>query len=124
MCPDRVGLNQCDTHDDAAMEAIGLDQRGVNNSRAAGGTVAALPVAKMATVPRAGIVADTRGMMKVVVNADTDETRGAALLSYDSHEVTNTVALAVRHGITATQLRDEIYTTPPSPGHSTNCSAR
>jgi hypothetical protein len=34
------------------------------------------------------------------------------VLSYDSHEVINTVALAIRHGITATQLRDEIYTHP------------
>ncbi len=74
--------------------------------------VAALPVAKMATVPRARIVAETRGMMKVVVNADTDDILGAALLSYDSHEVINTIALAMRHGITATQLRDEIYTHP------------
>ena len=37
---------------------------------------------------------------------------GAALLSYDSHEVINMVSLAMRHGITATQLRDEIYTHP------------
>lgn len=74
--------------------------------------VAVLPVAKMATVPRARIVDETRGMMKVVVNADNDEILGAALLSYDSHEVINTVALAMRHGITATQLRDEIYTHP------------
>ena len=74
--------------------------------------VAVLPVAKMATVPRARIVTETRGMMKVVVNADNDEILGAALLSYDSHEVINTVALAMRHGITATQLRDEIYTHP------------
>jgi pyruvate/2-oxoglutarate dehydrogenase complex dihydrolipoamide dehydrogenase (E3) component len=74
--------------------------------------VAVLPVAKMATVPRARIVSETRGMMKVVVNADNDEILGAALLSYDSHEVINTVALAMRHGITATQLRDEIYTHP------------
>lgn len=90
---------------------VGLTER---DARAAGCRVkvAALPVAKMATVPRAGIVAETRGMMKVVVNADNDEILGAALLSYDSHEVINTVALAMRHGITAAQLRDEIYTHP------------
>jgi thiamine monophosphate synthase len=34
------------------------------------------------------------------------------VLSYDAHEVINTVALAIRHGITATQLRDETYTHP------------
>ncbi len=90
---------------------VGLTER---DARGAGYhvKVAALPVAKMATVPRARIVAETRGMMKVVVDADTDEILGAALLSYDSHEVINTVALAMRHGITATQLRDEIYIHP------------
>ncbi|TPG34963.1 FAD-dependent oxidoreductase [Mycolicibacterium hodleri] len=90
---------------------VGLTER---DARAAGHRVkvAALPVAKMATVPRARIVGEPRGMMKVVVNSDTDEILGAALLSYDSHEVINTVALAMRHGITATQLRDEIYTHP------------
>lgn len=74
--------------------------------------VAALPVAKMATVPRARIVGQPEGMMKVVVDADTDQILGAALLSHDSHEVINVVALAMRHGISATRLRDEIYTHP------------
>jgi pyruvate/2-oxoglutarate dehydrogenase complex dihydrolipoamide dehydrogenase (E3) component len=90
---------------------VGLTERA---ARAAGYRVqvAALRVAPMATVPRARIVGETRGMMKVVVDADNDAILGAALLSYDSHEVINTVALAMRHGITATQLRDEIYTHP------------
>ena len=90
---------------------VGLTER---DARAAGRRVkvAAMPVARMATVARARIVADTRGMMKVVVDADTDEILGAALLSHDSHEVINTVALAMRHGVTATQLRDEIYIHP------------
>jgi probable pyridine nucleotide-disulfide oxidoreductase len=74
--------------------------------------VAAMRVADMATVPRARIVDESAGMMKVVVDAKTDEILGAALLSYDSHEVINTVALAMRHGITATELRDSIYTHP------------
>jgi pyruvate/2-oxoglutarate dehydrogenase complex dihydrolipoamide dehydrogenase (E3) component len=51
-------------------------------------------------------------MMKVVVDANTDEILGAALLSHDSHEVINIVALAMRHGITATAMRDSIYTHP------------
>jgi pyruvate/2-oxoglutarate dehydrogenase complex dihydrolipoamide dehydrogenase (E3) component len=90
---------------------VGLTER---DARAAGHRVrvAAQRVAPMATVPRARIVGETRGMMKVVVDAADDAILGAALLSYDSHEVINTVALAMRHGITATQLRDEIYTHP------------
>lgn len=74
--------------------------------------VASLPVVKMATVPRARIVGQTGGLMKVVVDADSDEILGAALLCYDAHELINVVALAIRFGITATDLRDGIYTHP------------
>ena len=52
-------------------------------------------------------------MMKGIVKyTDTDEIFGAALRGYDSQEVINTIALAMRHGITASRLRDEIYTHP------------
>lgn len=91
----RVGLTE------RAALAAGLDIK-----------VAAMRVADMATVPRARIVGESEGMMKVVVDAGTDLILGAALLCYDSHEVINTVALAMRHGITATALRDSIYTHP------------
>ncbi|MEZ0351779.1 FAD-dependent oxidoreductase [Mycobacterium sp. pR1184] len=74
--------------------------------------VASMRVADMATMPRARIVGEDAGMMKVVVDSGSDTILGAALLSYDSHEVINTVALAMRHGITASELRDSIYTHP------------
>jgi probable pyridine nucleotide-disulfide oxidoreductase len=74
--------------------------------------VAASPVAKLATVARARIVDETAGMMKVVVDAATDNILGAALLCHDAQEVINIVALAMRHGIAATALRDEIFTHP------------
>ena len=65
-------------------------------------------------MPRAYIVEETRGLMKFVIDADTDQILGAALLSVDSQELINTVALAMRHGITAAELRDSIYTHPSS----------
>ncbi|OBG89452.1 pyridine nucleotide-disulfide oxidoreductase [Mycobacterium sp. E802] len=74
--------------------------------------VASLRVQDMATMPRARIVSQTAGMMKVVVDANTDRILGAALLCHDAHEVINTVALAIRYGITATELRDSIFTHP------------
>lgn len=74
--------------------------------------VASMRVSDMATMPRARIVGQDAGMMKVVVDAATDKILGAALLSYDAHEVINTVALAIRHGITASELRDSIFTHP------------
>lgn len=51
-------------------------------------------------------------MMKFVIDAETDLILGAALLSIDAQEVINTVALAMRHGITASELRDSVYTHP------------
>ncbi|GAT00057.1 pyridine nucleotide-disulfide oxidoreductase [Mycolicibacterium fortuitum subsp. acetamidolyticum] len=74
--------------------------------------VAASPVANLATVARARIVEQTDGMMKVVVDAATDKILGATLWCHDAHEVINIVTLAMRHGITARALRDEIYTHP------------
>ncbi|WP_030749942.1 FAD-dependent oxidoreductase [Streptomyces sp. NRRL S-31] len=76
--------------------------------------VAAKPVAQIAAMPRAKIVGETRGLMKFVIDAATDRILGAALLSVDSQELVNTVALAMRHGVTASELRDTIYTHPSS----------
>lgn len=74
--------------------------------------VAAKSVAATAAMPRARIVDEVRGLMKFVIDASTDEILGAALLSVDSQELINTVALAMHTGTTATTLRDAIYTHP------------
>ena len=76
--------------------------------------VAGEAVADIVAMPRAYAVEETRGFMKFVINADTDEILGAALLSIDAQELINLVALAIRHGITATELRDGIDTHPSS----------
>ncbi|MCR6481914.1 FAD-dependent oxidoreductase [Amycolatopsis sp. OK19-0408] len=75
-------------------------------------TVAREKVADIVAMPRAYTVEETRGLMKFVIDADTDLILGAALLSIDAQEVINTVALAIRHHITATELRSSIYTHP------------
>lgn len=71
-------------------------------------------VADILAMPRAYTVEETRGLMKFIVDPHTDLILGAALLSIDAQEIINTVALAVRHDVTATQLRDSIYTHPSS----------
>ncbi|MEU5641095.1 FAD-dependent oxidoreductase [Streptomyces milbemycinicus] len=76
--------------------------------------IASQPVADIVAMPRAYIVEDTRGMMKFVLDAETDEILGAALLSVDAQELINTVSLAMRHGIRAAELRDAVYTHPTS----------
>ena len=109
---DRVAMPQTAVHDPAA-----VDRR---HHRAAGRRaghrikVAKKSVAEIVGMPRAKIVGDTRGVMKFVIDADTDLILGAALLSVDSQELINTVALAIRNAVTATQLRDAIYTHPSS----------
>jgi pyruvate/2-oxoglutarate dehydrogenase complex dihydrolipoamide dehydrogenase (E3) component len=65
-------------------------------------------------MPRAKIVGETRGVIKFVIDADTDLILGAAVLSVDSQELINTVALAIRNSVTSTQLREAIYTHPSS----------
>ena len=45
----------------------------------------------------------------MVVDADTDEVLGFAYHGVDSQEVVNLVALAMRTGTTAAQLRDGIW---------------
>ena len=76
--------------------------------------VAREAVADILAMPRAYAVEETRGLMKFVIDADTDLILGAALLSVDAQELINTVTLAMRHGITASRLRDSIYTHPSS----------
>lgn len=76
--------------------------------------VAVKAVADILAMPRASIVGDTRGLMKFVVDAETDAILGSAILSVDAQELVNTVALAMRSGTTASTLRDSIWTHPSS----------
>jgi probable pyridine nucleotide-disulfide oxidoreductase len=75
---------------------------------------AAARVDELAGMPRSAIMGDTRGYMKFVIDADTDQILGAALLCIDSSELINLVALAIRHHLTASELANTIYTHPTS----------
>ncbi|MGK5741277.1 FAD-dependent oxidoreductase [Micromonospora sp. URMC 103] len=92
---------------------VGMTER---QARAAGRPVrvASQAIAAIAAMPRARILDDVRGLMKFVIDAETDQILGAALLSVDAQELINTVALAMRTGATASSLRDAIWTHPSS----------
>ena len=92
-----VGLTEGEAH------AQGLDIK-----------IARENVADIIAMPRAYTVEETRGLMKFIIDPETDLILGAALLSIDAQEIINTVALAIRHHITATELRNTIYTHPSS----------
>lgn len=76
--------------------------------------VATAMVADIKAMPRPKAVQDPRGVIKFVVDAETDQVLGTRLFHVDSQEVINLVALAMRAGVTASELRDGIWTHPSS----------
>ena len=68
-----------------------------------------LPVA---AIPRARTLGDTRGLFKVIVDANTDKILGCTLFGPESSEVINLVAMAMKTGQEYTFLRDFIFTHP------------
>ncbi|CAI9409696.1 FAD-dependent oxidoreductase [Aestuariimicrobium sp. T2.26MG-19.2B] len=76
--------------------------------------VATKNIADIAAMPRPKIVGETHGLITVVVDAATDLVLGATVFSVDSQEVINLLALAMRAGVTASALRDGIWTHPSS----------
>ncbi len=71
--------------------------------------VGKLPVA---AIPRARTLGDTRGLFKVVIDADTKKILGCTLFGPDSSEIINLVAMAMKTNQDYTFLRDFIFTHP------------
>lgn len=90
---------------------VGIDE---TQARQLGGEVlvATKNVADIAAMPRPKILGETHGLIKVLVDAETDRLLGATLFCVDAQEVVNLVALAMRAGVTAGELRDGIWTHP------------
>lgn len=68
-----------------------------------------LPVA---AIPKAKVLKDQQGMLKMLVNPATKEIIGATIYVPESHEIINMVALAMRAKLPYTMLRDQICTHP------------
>ena len=68
-----------------------------------------LPAAK---IVKANILQDPRGLLKALVDPETDEILGATLYHEDSHEIINLVSLAMQTHVKYMQLRDQIFTHP------------
>ena len=63
----------------------------------------------MSFVPRALTARDTRGLVKLVADAATDRLLGAHILAPEAGEMIQTAVLAIRFGITLTQLRQTMF---------------
>lgn len=109
---DRVGV-PATTFLTPPLSSVGMTEA---QARQAGHAVktAVAEVEKIKAMPRPKTLRDARGIIKVVVDADTDLLLGARLFHVDSQEVINLLALALRTGVTATDLRDGIWTHPSS----------
>jgi mercuric reductase len=58
---------------------------------------------------QANAARDTRGLIKLVLNAATDKLLGAHILAPEAGEMIQTAGLAIRFGLTARQLRETMF---------------
>lgn len=63
----------------------------------------------MAQVPRTLAARDTRGLIKLVVDVASDHLLGAHVLAPEAGDVIQTAVLAIRFGLTVTQLRRTMF---------------
>ena len=71
--------------------------------------VASIPAAG---VPYARIIKQTDGLLKALIDPDTDDILGCTLFCAGSHELINTVRIAMEAKLPYTRLKDNIFTHP------------
>lgn len=93
---------------DPPLSHIGL---GEDDARKAGHKVRVNKI-RVSAIPRMKILGGPDGLLKAVIDADTDEILGCTLFCPMSGEVINTVSLAMKAGIKASFLHNFIFTHP------------
>ena len=66
-------------------------------------------VALLDQVPRALAARDTRGLIKLVADAETDRLLGAQILAPEGADSVQTAVLAIKHGMTTKALGETIF---------------
>lgn len=72
-------------------------------------TCSAVP---MDLVPRAGVVRDPCGVIKMVLDADTDQVVGVSMVGHDAGEVIHEAAMGIRLGATVHDFIDMVHVYP------------
>jgi mercuric reductase len=93
---------------DPQVGIVGLTDRAAN----APGIVCTCNSIPLTVVPRAGAIRDTRGVVKLVLEARTRRVVGVSLVGTDAAEVIQVAAMAMRFNATADDLIDQIYVYP------------
>lgn len=65
-----------------------------------------------AAIPKAHIIRQTTGLLKLIIDGDTNLILGAHLFCAESHEMINLIKMAMDAKLPYTVLRDSIYTHP------------
>ncbi|MGH2559629.1 MAG: mercuric reductase [Thermomicrobiales bacterium] len=93
---------------DPQLGRVGLSEREAKeHGRAI--KVATMP---MSSVARALETDEPRGMMKAIVDGETDEILGCAILGIEGGELMSMLQLAMMGGVTASTLRDAVFAHP------------
>ncbi|WP_342744294.1 hypothetical protein [Mycobacterium aquaticum] len=93
---------------DPQLGRVGMTER---EARARGHAVEVVKV-PMNTVVRAIETGETRGFMKAVVDADTKQILGCAVLGSEGGEIMSIVQVAMLGKLTSTDMADVIFTHP------------
>lgn len=93
---------------DPAFSRVGLSER---EAREQGYEVkvAKLPVA---SIPKAHVIQEPKGMLKTVIDGKTDQILGVTLFCPESYEMINIVKLAMDAGLPYTFLKNQMFTHP------------
>ncbi|WP_279716452.1 FAD-dependent oxidoreductase [Chelonobacter oris] len=67
---------------------------------------------KADAIPKAKILKQTNGLLKAVIDSETDEILGVTLFCAEAHELINLFKLAMDHKIPAGYLKNQIFTHP------------
>src|SRR3546814_14754166 len=66
----------------------------------------------MELVPRAGAIRDTRGLIKMVADADSNEVLGVSMVGAGASEVIHEAAMAMRFRATLDDFIDQLHVYP------------
>jgi mercuric reductase len=97
------------TFTDPQIASTGLTEAQASEQPVAGSYDVVVSTLPMAQVPRALAAHDTRGLIKLVVDTNSDRLLGVHVLAPDAGEVIQPAVLALRFGLTTQQLRETMF---------------
>lgn len=65
-----------------------------------------------AAIPKAQVIGEPKGFLKVIIDTKTNQILGAHLFCAESHEMINQIKMAMDANLPYTMVRDAIYTHP------------